>query len=299
MSSQLHGTGIALVTPFQNGVVDFDGLERVINHTIEGDVEYLVSLGTTGETPTLSKQEQKEVLEFTIKTVAGRVPIVAGFGGNNTAQIVEDIKNFHFEGVDFILSSSPNYNKPTQEGLFQHYMALAEVAPVPIIIYNVPGRTARNISAETTIRLARASDKFCAIKEASGDIEQCMKIARDKPKDFLLLSGDDALALPLISFGAKGIISVIGNALPREFSDMIRYCLNGDFKTASPLHFELLETIDLIFRDGNPSGVKGLLKLQGVISSEEVRLPLVPLTEATNEALKIELEKINRLELVG
>lgn len=292
MSNKLHGTGIALVTPFQNGIIDFDGLERVINHTIEGGVEYLVSLGTTGETPTLSKQEQKQVLEFTVKTVAGRVPIVAGFGGNNTAQLVEDIKNYHFKGVDFILSSSPNYNKPTQEGIFQHYMAIAEVAPVPIIIYNVPGRTARNISAETTIRLAKASNKFCAIKEASGDMEQCMKIARDKPEHFLLLSGDDPLTLPMMSFGAKGVISVIGNALPREFSDMIRYCLAGDFKMATPLHFELLETIDLIFRDGNPAGVKALLEMQN-ICSKEVRLPLVQLTEPTNEALKVELEKIS------
>ena len=292
MSNKLHGTGIALVTPFQNGIIDFDGLERVINHTIEGGVEYLVSLGTTGETPTLSKQEQKQVLEFTVKTVAGRVPIVAGFGGNNTAQLVEDIKNYHFKGVDFILSSSPNYNKPTQEGIFQHYMAIAEVAPVPIIIYNVPGRTARNISAETTIRLAKASNKFCAIKEASGDMEQCMKIARDKPEHFLLLSGDDPLTLPMMSFGAKGVISVIGNALPREFSDMIRYCLAGDFKMATPLHFELLKTIDLIFRDGNPAGVKALLEMQN-ICSKEVRLPLVQLTEPTNEALKVELEKIS------
>jgi 4-hydroxy-tetrahydrodipicolinate synthase len=298
MSSKLHGTGIALVTPFQNGIIDFDGLERVINHTIEGGVEYLVSLGTTGETPTLSKQEQKQVLEFTVKTVAGRVPIVAGFGGNNTAQLVEEIKNYHFKGVDFILSSSPNYNKPTQEGIFQHYMAIAEVAPVPVIIYNVPGRTARNISAETTIRLAKASDKFCAIKEASGDMEQCMKIARDKPEDFLLLSGDDALTLPMISFGAKGVISVIGNALPREFSDMIRYCLDSDFKAAKPLHFALLETVDLIFRDGNPSGVKGLLEMQS-ICSKEVRLPLTQLTEATNQALKVELEKIKHLELIN
>lgn len=294
MSSKLYGTGIALVTPFQNGVIDFGGLERVINHTIEGGVEYLVSLGTTGETPTLSKQEQKEVLAFTIKTVAGRVPIVAGFGGNNTAQIVEDIKNYDFKDVDFILSSSPNYNKPTQEGIFQHYMALAAVAPVPIIIYNVPGRTARNISADTTIRLAKASEKFCAIKEASGDMEQCMKIARDTPKDFLLLSGDDALTLPMMSFGAKGIISVIGNALPRQFSNMTRHCLEGNFETARQLHFELLETMDLIFRDGNPSGVKGLLEIQN-ICSKEVRLPLVPLTQNTNEALKVEFEKINHL----
>lgn len=291
-NNQLHGTGVALVTPMNAAKeIDFAGLERVINHTIEGGVEYLVSLGTTGETPTLSKQEKREVLEFTIKTIAGRVPLVAGFGGNNTAQIIADIKDFHFEGVDYILSSSPNYNKPTQEGLFQHYMAIEAVSPVPIIIYNVPGRTARNIDAETTIRLAHASDKFCAIKEASGDLEQCMKIARDKPNDFLLLSGDDALALPMMAFGGKGIISVVANATPKPFSDMVRACLNGDFTTASHLHFQLLEIIGLIFKDGNPAGVKGMLEMMS-ICEKYVRLPLVSVTDNTYQALKIELKKL-------
>lgn len=288
MYNKFHGTGVALVTPFQNNEIDFDGLRNVINHTIDGGVEYLVSLGTTGETPTLTSEEQLAVLEFTIATVAGRVPLVAGFGGNNTAQVIKDIQNFHFKGVDAILSSSPNYNKPTQEGIFQHYMAIAEVAPVPIILYNVPGRTSSNITAQTTIRLAKANPKFIAIKEASGNFEQCMKIAKDKPQDFLLLSGDDMLALPLMSFGAKGVISVLGNALPQPVSEMIRVCLTGDFQTAQHLHFDLMKMIHLIFKDGNPAGVKGLLELLG-ICGKEVRLPLMPLTNNTKDALKKEL----------
>lgn len=291
MQNKFRGTGVALVTPFENGIVDYQGLERLINHVITGGVEYLVSLGTTGETPTLTAKEQIEVLEFTIKTAAKRVPIVAGFGGNNTAQIIEDIKNFHFEGIDAILSSSPNYNKPTQEGIYQHYMAIAEVAPVPVIIYNVPGRTAKNISAETTLRLAHASDKFMAIKEASGDMTQCMKIVRDKPENFLVLSGDDNLTLPMLSFGMDGVISVIANSNPRPFSDMVRAGLAGNFKKAQKLHFALLEMMSLIFVDGNPSGVKGALAQLG-ICNKEVRLPLVELTEATDKAIEIELKKL-------
>ncbi len=291
MRNQFRGTGVALVTPFENGKIDFDGLTRLINHVIDGGVEYLVSLGTTGETPTLSATEQLEVLNFTIKTANKRVPIVAGFGGNNTAQIISDIQNYDFEGVAAILSSSPNYNKPTQEGIYQHYMAIAEVAPVPVIIYNVPGRTARNISAETTLRLAHASDKFMAIKEASGDLAQCMKIVRDKPEGFLVLSGDDNLTLPMLGFGMDGVISVIANSNPQPFSDMVRAGLSGDFKTAQKLHFDLLEMMSLIFVDGNPAGVKGALSHLGVCS-KEVRLPLVELTEATDAAIKSELDKL-------
>jgi len=291
MNIKFRGTGVALVTPFKEGQVDFESLEKLINHVIEGGVEYLVSLGTTGETPTLSHDEQMKVLNFTIATANKRVLIVAGFGGNNTAQIVESIKNYSFEGVDAILSSSPNYNKPTQEGIFQHYMAIAEVAPIPVIIYNVPGRTARNISAETTLRLAHASDKFMAIKEASGDLAQCMKIVRDKPEGFLVLSGDDNLTLPMLSFGMDGVISVIANSNPRPFSDMVRAGLAGDFKTAQKLHFDLLEMMSLIFVDGNPAGVKGALEQKG-ICGREVRLPLVELSETTNSAIRAELKKL-------
>ena len=291
MSLSLQGTGVALVTPFKNSVIDFEGLRDVIEYTIAGGVDYLVSLGTTGETPTLTPNEQLEVLDFTVKVVEERVPVVAGFGGNNTAAIVEAIQNYHFDGVDAILSSSPAYNKPTQEGLFQHYMAIEAVAPRPIIIYNVPGRTSKNISAATTLRLAHASEKFVAIKEASGDMHQCMKIIQGKPEKFLLLSGDDNLTLPMMAFGGKGAISVVANAFPRPFSSMVKACLRGDFDTANALHYDLLNITDLLFIENNPAGVKAALKILN-ICSEEVRLPIVPVTENTYQQLKLEIAKL-------
>lgn len=287
----LRGTGVALVTPFKNGQIDYNGLQNVIEYVISGGVEYVVSLGTTGETPTLSPSEQIDVLEFTIKIVAQRVPVVAGFGGSNTQAIIDTIKNYHFNGVDAILSSSPAYNKPTQEGIYQHFMAIEAVAPRPIIIYNVPGRTASNISAETTIRLAHSSDKFIAIKEASGDLVQCMKIVRDKPSHFQLLSGDDALALPMISFGATGVISVIANALPEEFSTMIRHGLSGDFQIAAQEHLALLEVNDLLYVEGNPTGIKAALAAQN-ICGKEMRLPLVTFTEGNYTKLKAAIQKL-------
>lgn len=287
----LRGTGVALVTPFKNGQVDYDGLQNVIEHVIAGGVEYVVSLGTTGETPTLSPSERLEVLDFTIKVVAQRVLIVAGFGGNNTQAVIDSIKSYDFKGVDAILSASPGYNKPTQEGIYQHFMAIEAVAPRPIVIYNVPGRTSSNISAETTVRLAHSSDKFIAIKEASGDLMQCMKIVRDKPTNFQLLSGDDALTLPMISFGATGIISVIANALPNEFSTMIRHALNGDFQTATQEHLALLEVNDLLYVEGNPTGIKAALAAQN-ICSREMRLPLVSFTDENYSKLKSAIKKL-------
>jgi 4-hydroxy-tetrahydrodipicolinate synthase len=285
----LRGTGVALVTPFKNGEVDYKGLQNVIEHVINGGVEYVVSLGTTGESPTLDNEEMIKVLDFTVQMISGRVPVVAGFGGYDTRAIVKAIQSYHFEGVDAILSSSPAYNKPNQEGLYQHYMAIEAVSPRPIIIYNVPGRTAKNIKAETTLRLAHSSDKFIAIKEASGDLVQCMKIVRDKPEHFQLLSGDDALALPMISFGAKGVISVMGNAFPNEFSSMIRHALNGDFQTATQEHLALLSINDLLYIEGNPAGIKAALKIKGVCR-KEVRLPLVPLSDKNYSKLKQEIE---------
>lgn len=290
--NKFRGTGVALVTPFANGVVDFEGLERVIEHCIEGGVEYLVSLGTTGESATLTPTESLEILEFTTKTIAGRVLLVAGFGGNNTQATIEKIKAFHFEGVDAILSVSPYYNKPTQEGIYRHYMALAEVAPRPIIIYNVPSRTGSNITAETTLRLAHASEKFIAVKEASGDLVQCMNIVKGKPDNFLVLSGDDAITLPMLSFGIDGVISVVANAFPKRFSEMVRHGLTGNFKAASKLHFDLLKIMDLLFVEGNPAGVKAALALQN-ICSKEVRLPLVELSEKNYINMKNAIERMN------
>lgn len=290
---RFRGTGVALVTPFKNnGSIDWEDLEKIIEHVTAGGVEFLVSLGTTGESVTLSDDEHREVLDFTIKANRGRLPVVAGiFGGNNTASMVEKIKNFNFEGIDALLSSNPSYSKPGQEGIFQHYMELAEVSPKPIIIYNVPSRTGSNMNAETTLRLANASDKFLGIKEASDDIYQVMKIIKGKPKNFLVLSGDDFITLPLIASGGDGVISVIANTTPRPFTDMVRAALRQDFPTAQQLNFKLLELYKLLFIEGNPVGVKAALELQG-LCSREVRLPLVPMTEQGVHLVMAELEKV-------
>ena len=289
---RFRGTGVALVTPFKNnGSIDWDDLEKIIEHVTAGGVEFLVSLGTTGESVTLSDEEHRQVLDFTIKANRGRLPVVAGvFGGNNTAAVVEKIKTFNFEGIDALLSSNPAYNKPGQEGIFQHYMELAEVSPRPIIIYNVPSRTASNMNAETTLRLANASDKFLGIKEASNDIYQVMKIIKGKPKNFLVLSGDDFITLPLIASGGDGVISVIANTMPRPFTDMVRAALRQDMPAAQQLNFKLLELYKLLFIEGNPVGVKAALELQG-LCSRQVRLPLVPMTEQGVHLVMAEMEK--------
>lgn len=291
--TNFNGTGVALVTPFKAGKVDFEGLKRLINHVIEGGVDYVVSLGTTGETPTLNAIEQQKILEFTTECVAKRCGIVAGFGGNDTAKLQDELRKFHFDGIDAILSASPAYNKPTQEGIYQHYLALAEVAPRPIILYNVPGRTASNMTAETTLRLAeQGAAQFIAIKEASGNLAQCMAIAKYKPTDFVLISGDDNLTLPMMSVGATGLISVTANALPYEVSRLVTHANRGDFNAARQFHFALQDITDLFFIDGNPAGVKGALDQLGVCS-REVRLPLTPLTEPTNKAIAAALQKIH------
>ena len=285
-----QGTGVALVTPFINGKVDFDALARIIDHVAQPEgVDFVVSLGTTGEPVTMSAAEQMQVLEFTIQHVAGRVGVVAGFGGNNTQKLCDDIAAFHFEGVDAILSASPAYNRPTQEGIYQHYMALAEIAPRPIILYNVPGRTASNMTAETTLRLAAHGTKaFAGIKEASANLAQMTTIARLKPNDFQLISGDDALTLPIISIGGVGLISVAANAFPLETAAMVRAARANDWKTAQNLNFMLQNLIDLMFVDGNPAGVKAMLAQMG-ICSREVRLPLTPVTEKTWAAIEAEI----------
>ncbi|MBU6342224.1 MAG: 4-hydroxy-tetrahydrodipicolinate synthase [Bacteroidetes bacterium] len=278
LQKRLTGTGVALVTPFKNGVIDWEGLERVIEHVIAGGVEFLVSLGTTGESVTTSDDEHRQILDFTIKINRGRLPLVAGiFGGNNTSDLVRKIKSYHFDGIDALLSSNPAYNRPGQEGIFQHYMALAEASPLPIIIYNVPSRTASNMHAETTLRLAHASDKFIGIKEASDDIYQVMKILKGRPDGFLVLSGDDFITLPLITGGGDGVISVIANTIPRPFTDMVRAALRHDLPTAQDLNFKMLELYRLLFIEGNPVGVKAALELQG-ICGREVRLPLVQMS---------------------
>jgi len=281
-----RGTGVAVVTPFLNNVIDYNSLGGILNHCISGGVDYIVSLGTTGENPTLSIDEKRAILDFTIDFVNGRVPIVAGnFGGNNTQAICEYIDQFNFNGIDALLSSSPAYNKPSQEGLYLHYSKIAKHSPRPIIIYNVPGRTCRNITAETTLRIAHDNSNIIGIKEASADLEQSSEIIRGKPDNFLVLSGDDPTALDLIQSGGDGVISVIANAYPKAFSKMTRSALNHEYEPAAQLH-EILSTVHpLLYVDGNPSGIKGALHILG-LCAPDVRLPLTSLTTANMAALR-------------
>ena len=293
LHQRLSGTGVALVTPFRNGAVDWESLEKIIEHVIAGGVEFLVSLGTTGESVTTSEAEHRQILDFTIKTNRGRLPVVAGiFGGNNTAEVVRKIQSYNFDGIDALLASNPAYNKPSQEGIFRHYMALAEASPRPIIIYNVPSRTASNMTAETTLRLAHASENFIGIKEASDDIYQVCEIIKGKPDNFLVLSGDDFITLPLIACGGNGVISVIANTVPRPFTDMVRAALRRDFTAAQVLNLKLLKLYRLLFSEGNPAGVKAALEAQG-LCKREVRLPLVPMSENGMQLLKAELENLD------
>lgn len=291
---QFSGTGVALVTPYRQGKVDFDALERVIEHVITGGVEFIVSLGSTGESVMLATAECKAVFEHTFEKVNGRVPIVAGlFGANSTGHLLERLKVYEdvLYGFSAIMSSSPSYVKPTQEGIYQHYMALEAASPLPIIIYNVPGRTASNVLPETTLRLANASKKFIAVKEASGIVDQAVTVIKHRPEGFLVLSGDDTLTLPIIACGGNGVISVIANALPEQFSTMVRSALNGDFDTARRINLDLHDIHPLLYVDGNPAGVKALLHQIGLCENE-VRSPLTPVREATYEKLKKELDKL-------
>ena len=287
--NQFRGTGVALVTPFKNGEVDFPALDKIIAHTINGGVDFLVSLGTTGEEASLTDAESHQVLQRAIQINAGRLPIVAGnFGGNDTAALVHKINSFDFTGVDAIMSSSPAYVKPNQEGIYQHYMALAAASPVPIIIYNVPGRTGSNITPATLVRLANASKKFIAVKDASGSIEQGTKTIKDKPDSLLFLSGDDENALALAACGSDGVISVIANSHPAEYATMMRSALNGDYESAKAINLALLDVHHYLYVEGNPVGIKAAMEILGFCSSE-VRLPLAPMSAENYEGLKKEL----------
>ena len=282
----LKGTGVALVTPFQSSYeVDYAALERIINFVIDGGVDYIVTLGTTGETPTLNKEEKKNIIKETYLKVNGRVPVVVGIGGNDTRELLHDLASFPLEQAVAVLSASPYYSKPSQEGIFQHYKLLAQASPKPVLLYNVPGRTGRNISAATTIRLAKEVNNIIGIKEASGDMQQCMQILRDKPQDFLVISGDDALALPQLACGMAGVISVAANALPRYFSEMVRFCLKGDFVNAKLLNDELMTAYEIMFAENNPAGVKAFMSELKLIQNV-LRLPLVPLSEPLYEKAK-------------
>ena len=293
--NKFQGTGVALVTPFNaDGSVDYNGLKNLINHLIDGGIDYLVSLGTTGETATMTKDEKKKVWAYTAEINNNRLPLVAGIGGNNTLAVAEDIKAFDATGYSAILSVSPYYNKPTQEGIYQHYKYLAEVSPLDLILYNVPGRTMSNMSPETTCRLAHDFKNIIATKEASGSFDQFNQIMRDKPEDFLLISGDDPITLPMIALGSAGIISVVANALPKQFSDMVKQCLAGDFKGAVPAHLGLVEFTRLAFAEGNPAGIKAALKHLGVCG-DTVRLPLIKASSDLEKSIINEIEKISQL----
>jgi len=284
-----QGTGVAIITPFNSdGTVDYPGLRNLINYIIDGGVEYIVSLGTTGETSTLSADEKKAVWECTREEINGRIPLVAGIGSNDSRSAAREIKDFEVAGFDGILSVCPYYNKPTQEGIYQHYKLLAESAALPIILYNVPGRTGINMSAETTLRLANDFENIIGIKEASGNFEQFNHILRDKPEDFLFISGDDPITVPLIAMGAAGVISVVGNALPGIFSTMVRMCLDGKFFEAQGLHHSMTKITGLFFLEGNPAGVKSALDLLG-ICGKTLRLPLVDVSRSTSDQIKNEL----------
>ncbi|MDZ4748475.1 MAG: 4-hydroxy-tetrahydrodipicolinate synthase [Saprospiraceae bacterium] len=286
------GTGVALITPFRNGAVDYDALTALIHHVIDGGVDYIVSLGTTGEATSLSDEEQTSIIKHTVEVTDGKVPIVAGqFGGNNTAQVCEKLRAFDTKGIAAILSSSPAYVKPSQEGIYQHYMALAEASPLPLIIYNVPSRTSSNITASTIIRLANASEKFIAVKDASADLVQAAAIERDTPVSFILLSGDDPTALASVVVGGKGVISVIANAFPSTFSTMMRRALEGSWEDARERHFKLLDLHHWLYVEGNPVGIKEAVEYKG-LASAELRLPLVKMSASNKMKLHEEMRKL-------
>lgn len=283
---QLRGTGVAIITPFKkNSEVDYEALGKLIDFNINNGVEYIVTLGTTGETPTLSKKEKQEIAKFTVEVIKGRVPVVVGIGGNNTKEVVSNLSDFPLEKFTAVLSASPAYNKPSQEGIFQHYKAISEASAKPVILYNVPGRTGSNITAETTIRLAKECKNIGGIKEASGNMIQCMHILKNKPDNFLVVSGDDHISLPLIACGMDGVISVAANCFPKDFSDMVRFALQNDFANAVQLHYKLLEGYYLLFAENNPAGAKAFLYEMKMIENE-LRLPLVPLSAAVHQKVK-------------
>ena len=283
---QLKGTGVAIVTPFkENQSVDFDALGNLIDHIISNGVEYIVTLGTTGETPTLDKQEKLDIINFTFKKINGRVPVVVGIGGNNTNEVVEQVQSYPLDKAAAILSACPYYSKPSQEGIFQHYKLIAAASPKPVILYNVPGRTGRNMDATTTLRLAHEVDNIAGIKEAGNNISQCMQILRDRPAGFLVLSGDDDLALPELACGIDGVISVVANCYPKQFSDMVRAGLKFDFTTAKKINDPLIEVYNLLFTENNPAGVKAFLYEMGIIKNI-LRLPVTPLSESIQQMVK-------------
>ena len=292
METKITGTGVAIVTPFLfSGEVDFGSLTKLLDNIIVNGVDFIVGLGTTSEAVTLTIDEKREVMKHVIEVVNNRVPVVMGIGGNNTHAVTDEIKNTDFNGISAILSVAPYYNKPNQRGIYEHFKAIAEVCPVPIILYNVPGRTSSNISADTVIKLAVEFKNIVAVKEASGDLSQVMNIIKHMPDGFSVLSGDDALTLPMIALGAEGVISVVANAFPKEFSQLVNYARIGDIEDSRVLHYRLIEIIDLLFVDGNPAGVKAALEINGLMGNN-LRLPMVPVTNDIYLRLAHAIEEI-------
>lgn len=293
IQNKFKGLGIALITPFKtDGSIDYESLLRLVEYQIKNGADFMCIMGTTAETPCLSPEEKTRLKQFLVERVAGRVPLLMGCGGNNTAAVVHELKTGDWQGIDGVLSVCPYYNKPSQEGLYQHFKAIAEASPVPVVLYNVPGRTGVNMKAETTLRLAHDFPNIVAIKEASGDITQMDDIIKNKPSHFDVISGDDGITFPLITLGAVGVISVIGNALPAEFSRMVRLALNGDYESARNIHHKFAELFKLLFVDGNPAGVKAMLHAMGMIENQ-LRLPLVPTRLTTMEKISAILKELN------
>ncbi|MBN2683324.1 MAG: 4-hydroxy-tetrahydrodipicolinate synthase [Bacteroidales bacterium] len=288
----IKGTGVALVTPFRkDGSIDFRAFEKLIEHVITGGVDFVVLLGTTAETPVLSQEEKDALVSHALEIINKRVKVVVGYGGNNTQALVNSIKDADFSGIDAILSVTPYYNKPTQKGLYAHFKAVANASKVPVILYNVPGRTGSNLSAETTLKLANDFENIIAIKEASANLDQIMQIIKNKPKEFVVLSGDDAITMPLISLGMEGVISVSANALPKQMSLLVKHSIAGDYKKAFDIHYNILDFTNLLFAEGNPAGIKAALSIKDLVENN-LRLPLVPVSKTTFSALQKIWEEI-------
>ncbi|HIX75162.1 MAG TPA: 4-hydroxy-tetrahydrodipicolinate synthase [Candidatus Parabacteroides intestinipullorum] len=289
----LKGMGVALITPFkEDESVDYEALGRLVDYQVQNGTDYLVVLGTTAETPTLTEEEKRNIIDLVVSHVRGRIPIVLGVGGNCTRNVVDQLKHGNFQGIDAILSVVPYYNKPSQEGIYQHYKAIAQATKLPIVLYNVPGRTGVNMTAETTLRIAREFKNVIAVKEASGNITQMDDIIKNKPDRFNVISGDDGITFPLLTLGAVGVISVIGNAFPREFSRMVRLALAGDYENSRLIHHRFTELFSLLFVDGNPAGVKSMLNMMGFIENK-LRLPLVPTRIVTYEKIRDVLRQLS------
>jgi 4-hydroxy-tetrahydrodipicolinate synthase len=291
---KIKGTGVAIVTPFKNdSSIDFAALGRVINHVISGGVNYIVAMGTTGESVTLTKDEKKALTAYVVEAIDSRIPLVVGIGGNNTQEVINCIRHANLTGVDGILSVAPYYNKPSQRGLFQHFKAIATSSSIPVIIYNVPGRTCSNISSETCLELAHECENILGVKEASGDMNQIMRIIKGKPENFSLISGDDTMTIPIIAAGGTGVISVLANAFPAQCSDLLSHALKNNFKSAREIQFRFMEMIELLFIEGNPSGVKAMLNIMNICQNN-LRLPLVPVSRTIYSRIQKAIEEVNK-----